>query len=92
MGGVWERKIRSAHAILSSLLSTHGKLLGKESLLTLVAETKGILNSRPLTVETISDPKSDLSLAPSNILTCHHQGILRDLTYTVGKDGIESNT
>ena len=68
MGGIWERQISSARAILSSLLSTHGKSLDEESLLTLVAETEGILNSRPLTVETISDPTSDLPLALSNIL------------------------
>ena len=29
----------------------------------------GILSSGPLTVDTISDPTSDLPLAPSNILT-----------------------
>ena len=69
MGGVWERQIRFAHAILSSLLSTHRKSLDEESLLALVAETEGFLNSRPLTVETINDPTSDLPLAPSNILT-----------------------
>ena len=69
MGGVWERQIRSARAILSPLLSTHGKSLDEESLLTLVAETEGILNSRSLTVETISDPTSDLPLAWSNTLT-----------------------
>ena len=69
MGGVWERQVRFARAILSSLLSTRGKSLDKESLLTLVAKTEGILNSRPLTLETISDPTSDLPLAPSNILT-----------------------
>ena len=69
MCSVWERQIRSAHAIFSSLLSTHGKSLDEESLPTQVAETEGILNSRPLTVETISDPTSDLPLAPSNILT-----------------------
>ena len=69
MGGIWERQIRSARAILSSHLSTHGKSLDKESLLTLVAETEGILNLWPLTVETISDLISDLPLAQSNILT-----------------------
>ena len=69
MGGIWERQIRSAHAILSSFLLTHGNSLDKESLLTLVAETEGILNSWPLTVETISDPTSDLPLALSIILT-----------------------
>ena len=59
MGGVWERQVRSARAILSFLLSTRGKSLDKESLLTLVAKTEGILNSRSLTLETISDPTSD---------------------------------
>ena len=43
VGGVWERQIHSAQRILSSLLQTHGK----------VFETERILNSRPLTVETI---------------------------------------
>ena len=69
MGGIWDRQIRSAHTILSSLLSTHGKSLDKESLLTLVAETEGILNSRPLTVETISNATNGLPLAPSSILS-----------------------
>ena len=69
MGDVWERRIRSPLAILSYLLSKHGKSLDKESLLTLEAETEGILISWPLTVKTISDPTSDLPLAPSNILT-----------------------
>ena len=69
MGGVWERQIRSACAILSYLLSTHTKSLDKEFLLTLVVETEVILNSQQLTVETISDPTSNLPLAPSNILT-----------------------
>ena len=67
MGGIWERQIRSAHAILSSHLSTHRKSL-EESLLTLAAETEGILNSRPLTVETIRETTCELPLAP-NILT-----------------------
>ena len=69
MGGVWERQIRPARMILPSLFSAHGKLFDEESLLTLVAETEGILNSGPLTVETISDLTSDLLLAPLNILT-----------------------
>ena len=69
MGRIWERQIWSAHVILPSFLSTHGESLDEDSLLTLVAETEGILNSQPLTVETISDPTSVLHLAPSNILT-----------------------
>ena len=69
MDGVWERQIWSAHAILLSLLKTHGKSLDEELLLTLVTETEGILKSRPLTTETISDPTNDIPLSPSNILT-----------------------
>ena len=33
-----------------------------------MVETEGILNSRPLTVETISDPTSELPLSPASIL------------------------
>ena len=58
----------SAHAVLFSPLKTHGKSLNKESPLTLFTETEGILNSRPLTTETISNPTSDILLSPSNIL------------------------
>ena len=48
MSGVWERQIHSARSILSSLMQTHGRSLDEESLATLMAETEGILNSRPL--------------------------------------------
>ena len=34
-----------------------------------MVEMEGILNSRPLTVGTISDPTSELPLSPANILT-----------------------
>ena len=69
MGGVWERQTRSARAILASMLKTHGKSLDDESLLSLMTEVEGILNSRPLTVEMINDPSSFQPLAPANILT-----------------------
>ena len=69
VGGAWERERCSARRILSSLLQTHREGFGEESLLTLMAGAEGILNSRPLTVETISDPTSELKLSPANILT-----------------------
>ena len=69
MGGVWERQIHSAQNILMSLLVTHGRSLNDESLRTLFAETEAILNSRPLTVETLDDVKSEQPLSPNNILT-----------------------
>ena len=69
MEGVWQKQIRSAQNILMSLLVTHGRSLNDESLRTLFAETEAILNSRPLTVETLGDVKSEQPLSPNNILT-----------------------
>ena len=69
MGGVWERQIRSARNILSSLMKTHGVSLDEESLNTLFVKVEGIVNSRPLVVETINDPNSQAALSPSHILT-----------------------
>ena len=67
MGGVWERQIRSAHSVLLSLCKTYEKSLDEESFLTVVTETEGILNSRPFTIETISDPTIDVPLSAPNI-------------------------
>ena len=69
MGGVWERQIQSARNILAALLKTHGQSLKDEGLRTLVAETEAIVNSRPLTVESLSDVNSEIPLSPSNLLT-----------------------
>ena len=69
MGGVWERQICSARAILGSLLKAHGECLDDESLLNIMTEVEGILNSRPLTVEVLNDPTSLQPLSPVNILT-----------------------
>ena len=69
MGGFQERQIFSSRRILFLLLQTHGKAFDEDSLLTLMVETEGILNSRPLTVETISNPSIELQLSPTNILT-----------------------
>ena len=76
MGGVWERQIRSARAILASLLQTHAASLDDESLQTLMAETENIINSRPLTVETISDSNSEIPISPSNLLTMKTKVVL----------------
>ena len=57
-GGIWERLIGSARAILSALLTTHGKSLDDESLQMLMAEAEPVMNSRSLTVKTIKYYKS----------------------------------
>ena len=51
------------------MLQTHGKAFDEDSLLRLMDDTEGILNSRHLIVETISDLTSELPLSPANILT-----------------------
>ena len=76
MGGVWERQIRSTWTILLSLLNTHGRSLNDESLRTLLAETEAILNSRPLTVDTLRDIQSEQPLCVSNILTIKSKVVL----------------
>ena len=50
-------------------MKTHGVSLDEESLNTLFVEVEGIVNSRPLVVETINDVNSQAALSPSHILT-----------------------
>ena len=51
-------RLRLTHAILND-----------ENFRTLLTETEGIINSRPLTVEILSDVNSQIPLSPSNLLT-----------------------
>ena len=69
MGHVWEQQIRTARGILEGLLKTHGQLLNDDPLRTLMAEVEPIINSRPLTVDTLSDINSQTPLSPSNLFT-----------------------
>ena len=69
MGGVWERQTRTARGILEEFLKTHGQSLKHETLRNLMEEVESLINSRPLTVETLSDINSQLPLSPSNLLT-----------------------
>ena len=69
MVGIWERQIRLARTILEALLKTHGSSLNEENLRTLITETKAMINSRPLTVEKLSDVNSKMPLSPSQLLT-----------------------
>ena len=69
MGGIWEHQIRTARTILDALLKTCSYSLSDENFRALLAETEGIINFRPLTVETLSDVNSQIPLSPSNLLT-----------------------
>ena len=75
-GGVWERQIQWARTILMLLLHTHGRSLNDESLSTLLAETEAIVNSRPLTVDTLGDVQSEHPICPRNILTMKSKVVL----------------
>ena len=67
--GVWECQIRSARAILNSLLKTHGSSLSDESFQTLLVEVEAIINSHPLTTDVLSDVTNLAPLSPVNLLT-----------------------
>ena len=75
MGGVWERQMRSVRNVLSSLLLNHGSQLDDEGLRTLLYETSAIVNSRPLTTDTLTD-HSILPLSPNHLLTMKSSVIL----------------
>ena len=68
-GGVWEREIRSTRAILNGILLNQSKSLNDGSFRTFFCEIECILNSRPLTVENISDPLSLQPISPLMLLT-----------------------
>ena len=54
---------------MTALLKEHGRNLNDESLHTFMCEAEAIINSRLLTVDTISDPLSPFPLSPSTLLT-----------------------
>ncbi|XP_071085544.1 uncharacterized protein [Haliotis cracherodii] len=76
MGGVWERQIRTARNAISALLHDFGSQLDDESLRTVMCETAAIVNSRPLTADTLCDPSSPEPLTPNNLLTMKSKVIL----------------
>lgn len=69
MGGVWERQIRTIRNVLKSILDQSASRLDTSSLRTFMYEAMAIVNSRPLTVESINDPVGLEPLTPNHILT-----------------------
>ena len=68
-GGVWERQIRSVRNILAALMKEQGRRLNDETFRTLLCKAEAIINSRPLTVESLSDPFPPIPLTPMVLLT-----------------------
>ena len=75
MGGVWERQIRTIRNIMTSLLHEHSDRLDDEALRTLLCEAECVVNSRPLTVETLGDAHAEL-LTPNHLLTMKSKVVL----------------
>ena len=76
MGGVWERQMKSARTILTSLLKTNGTSLNDESLHTLLIEVQAIVNSRPLKTDLLSDVNSMIPLRSINLLTLKSREVM----------------
>ncbi|XP_072021513.1 uncharacterized protein [Amphiura filiformis] len=68
MGGVWERQIRTARNILTSMIDRDGTQLNDESLRTLLYEAAAIVNCRPLTTEYLNNAEQE-PLTPNHLLT-----------------------
>ncbi|XP_034382324.1 uncharacterized protein LOC117726257 [Cyclopterus lumpus] len=69
VGGVWERQIRTVRGILRSTLALSSGRLNDASLRSFLYEAMAIVNSRPLTVNNLSDPHSLEPLTPNHLLT-----------------------
>ena len=74
-GGVWERQIRSVRGVLAGLLKEHAARLNDESLRTLLVEVESIVNSRPLTVDSLSDESIE-PITPNHLLTMKTKVVL----------------
>lgn len=68
-GGVWERQIKTVRSILSATVALSSGRLDDASLRTLFYEAMAVVNSRPLTVDNLNDPKSLEPLTPNHLIT-----------------------
>ena len=69
MGGAWERQIRTARAVFSSILTRHGHTLDDELLRTVMVETEAIIKGQPLSYSSISDTNTVEPITPQQLLT-----------------------
>ena len=83
-GGAWERMIGVARRVIEGILYEHSSRLDDEGLATLLAETSQVINSRPLTVDSLDDPNSLEPLTPNHLLTMKSKVIQRTGPVDVG--------
>ena len=67
-GGVWERQIKTVRSVLNSTLMLSHNRLTDAALRTLLYEAMAIVNSRPLTVDTLLSPDSLEPLTPNHLI------------------------
>ena len=92
MGGSWERMIKSVRSVLLVLLQEQGAQLDDEALRTLMTEAENVINSRPLTVDNLSDPASLEPITPNHLLTLKSQVVLPPPGRFVFKEEVASST
>lgn len=68
MGGVWECQIRTVRSVMNTVLAQAKGRLDDTSFRKFFYEAMPIVNSHPLTTNTINDPKSVESLTPNHLL------------------------
>ena len=89
--GVWEHQMRSACSILVALLKIHGASLNDESPHTFLAEVEAIVNTRPITSESLPDVHSPVPLCPTQLLTMKSKVVI-PLLQKLQKEDIYDNT
>ncbi|XP_055527904.1 uncharacterized protein LOC129720444 [Wyeomyia smithii] len=72
MGGSWERLVRSIKTAFAGLSNTRNP--DEETLVTLLIEAEGVVNSRPLTFVPL-DNEAQESLTPNHFLLLSSQGV-----------------
>ena len=69
MGGAWERLIRVVRSVLGATLDKHSTRLDDSALTTFLYEAAAIVNTRPLSLEHVTDPNHPELLTPNHLLT-----------------------
>ena len=76
MGGPCERLIRTVRNALEPLLMKVGNQLDDETLRTFLTKVECIVNSRPLSVDYLSDAETPEPLTPNHLLTMKPKRVL----------------
>lgn len=79
-GGVWERMIGVARRVIEGILDEHSPRLDDEGLMTVLSEATSVINSRPLNIDSITDPQSLEPLTPNHLITMKSKIIPRTIS------------